>query len=359
MYGPSGRTIGSYSPIFGPDNSRVGANSTIINAGGSGATNAAIWVSPFEALKMRAYQDGTAMYHDFLSARPLVHPASDACIVFGNAWASEGYDRVQLRDDLTDGLVLAVASQCSKTVVVLHNAGTRLVDQFVNHPNVSAIIFAHLPGQDSGPAITSLLYGDENFSGKLPYTVAKNESDYGHLLHPDQPLGEYKLFPQSDFDEGIYVDYRLFDKQGIEPRYEFGVGLSDTTFAYSRLVVRKVSRADTRTYPSGPVVMGGQKDLWDDIVTVSATVSNTGHVAGAEVAQVYVGIPGAPSKQLRGFEKPVLRPGQSATVQFELTRRDLSVWDTVAQKWKLQSGEYKIYVGSSSRNLALTSTLRI
>jgi beta-glucosidase len=105
--------------------------------------------------------------------------------------------------------------------------------------------------------------------------------------------------------------------------------------------------------------MGGQKDLWDDIVTVSATVSNTGHVAGAEVAQVYVGIPGAPSKQLRGFEKPVLRPGQSATVQFELTRRDLSVWDTVAQKWKLQSGEYKIYVGSSSRNLALTSTLRI
>jgi beta-glucosidase len=106
-------------------------------------------------------------------------------------------------------------------------------------------------------------------------------------------------------------------------------------------------------------LQGGQEDLWDQIAVVKADVQNAGAVEGKEVAQLYVGIPGGPVKQLRGFEKKMVVPGETVTVTFGLTRRDLSVWDVVAQKWKLQSGSYTVYVGSSSRQLPLVGTLRI
>ncbi|KAH6610843.1 glycoside hydrolase family 3 protein [Trichoderma cornu-damae] len=334
-----------------------GANGTMFGGCGSGAITPALAVSPFEALKMRASQDGTALFNDFLSHKPSVEPSSDACIVFGNAWACEGYDRPAVRDDYTDSLIKSVADQCGKTIVVFHNAGPRLVDGFADHPNVTAIVFAHLPGQESGPALVSLLYGDASPSGKLPYTVAKNESDYGKLLDPAQPEGEFVNFPQADFDEGVYLDYRYFDEKGIEPRYEFGFGLSYTTFAYSRMSISHVEGANTYPWPGGPIASGGQTDLWDAIAAVSVNVQNTGSVAAAEVAQLYVGIPGAPPKQLRGFEKPFLQPNQSEAVTFHLTRRDLSVWSVERQKWHLQHGTYKLYVGSSSRRLPLYGTM--
>ena len=100
-------------------------------------------------------------------------------------------------------------------------------------------------------------------------------------------------------------------------------------------------------------------DLWDTVATVSADIKNTGRVTGQEVVQLYVGIPGGPVKQLRGFEKPSLNSEQSQTLNFTLTRKDLSVWNVVAQKWQLQSGTYHIYVGSSSRILQLSGTLVI
>ncbi|PMD28787.1 hypothetical protein L207DRAFT_443431 [Hyaloscypha variabilis F] len=112
-------------------------------------------------------------------------------------------------DDYSDNLVTSVADQCNNTIIVIHNPGPRLVDGFVDHPNVTAIVYAHVPGQDSGEATAALLYGDENFSGKLPYTVAKNESDYGALLNPSQPEGDYVYFPQSDFNEGAFMCFEL------------------------------------------------------------------------------------------------------------------------------------------------------
>jgi beta-glucosidase len=99
--------------------------------------------------------------------------------------------------------------------------------------------------------------------------------------------------------------------------------------------------------------------LWETIANVTATVHNTGSVIGAEVAQLYVGIPGRPVKQLRGFEKVEIPPGSSVNVQFPLTRRDLSVWDVDAQKWTLKSGNYKVYVGSSSRSLPLEKVIKL
>ncbi|KAL2262934.1 hypothetical protein VTK26DRAFT_8924 [Humicola hyalothermophila] len=341
----------------------IAFNGTIYSGGGSGATSKSLVVSPFDALVQQAYDDGTALFWDFESGAPSVNPMSDACLVFGNAYATEGADRPSLRDDYTDGLIKHVADRCNNTVVILHNAGIRLVDQFVDHPNVTALIFAHLPGEASGPAVVSILYGQSNPSGKLPYTVARNESDYA-VLGPDLPEGRFAWFPQSNFSEGVFVDYRHFDARNITPRYEFGFGLSYTTFDYSNLSVRRPADSDVvgyGEYPTGKVVEGGQEDLWDVLIEVSADVANTGPVAGAEVAQLYVGIPadGAPLRQLRGLEKPFLEPSTSATVRFELTRRDLSVWDVVAQKWRLVRGEYTVEVGGSSRDLPLVGRFTI
>lgn len=338
---------------------QIAANGTLISGGGSGANMPAYVSSPADGLSQRAYEDDTSLWWDFHSGNPDVDQSSDACIVVGNAFASEGWDRVGLHDDFTDALITNVASQCNNTIVVFHNAGVRLVDQFIDHPNVTALIFAHLPGQDSGRALTSILYGDVNPSGKLPYSVPRNESDYGPLQNATQPDGIYELFPQSDFSEGVYIDYRAFDAKNITPRYEFGFGLSYTTFEFSELQVAAVADADTSSYPSKPIVEGGHEDLWDTVARVSATVTNTGSVAGAEVAQLYVGIPNGPVKQLRGFAKPVLEPGEAAVVDFELTRRDLSTWDVVAQNWLLQEGEYGVFVGSSSRDLPLTGSLSV
>ncbi|KAG6003493.1 hypothetical protein E4U43_000912 [Claviceps pusilla] len=338
----------------------IAMNGTLMGGGGSGAVTPAVFVAPYEALAVRAAQDDTALYHDFSSPTPDVIQSSEACIVFGNAWAGEGVDRPGLSDEYTDTLVNNVAAQCNKTIVVLHNAGPRLVDGFVDHPNVTAILFAHLPGRESGTALVKLLYGDASPSGKLCYTVAKRASDYGHLLNPDEPTPEFQNLSQSDFKEGVYLDYKYFDKHDLTPRYEFGFGLGYTTFDLTTLKIKYARGVGHRDeWPVGPIVPGGQADLFDTIATVSVKVRNTGSVAGAEVPQLYVGTPHGPAKQLRGFEKPFLRPGEAKTVEFPLTRRDLSTWDTRAQKWRLQRGEYKIHVGTSSRDLPLTGTMTI
>jgi beta-glucosidase len=341
--------------------SPIAINGTIISGGGSGANSPAYISSPFDALQQQAYEDNSAVLWDFrnVNATANVDPSSDACLVFINAFASEAIDRPSLYDDYSDVLVNNIADQCNNTIVVIHNAGVRLVDQFVDHPNVTAIIYAHVPGQDSGRALTSILYGKSSPSGKLPYTVAKNESDYGSLLSPAQPEGQYTFYPQDDFTEGVYIDYRAFDAKNITPRYEFGFGLTYTTFSYSDLNVQLLSNASTSTYPSGAIVQGGAEDLWDVVAKVSAYVCNTGEVDGAEVAQLYIGIPGGPVRQLRGYSKVDIASGETADVEFELTRRDLSEWDVEAQQWKLQSGSYGVWVGASSRILPLVGNLTI
>jgi beta-glucosidase len=252
-----------------------------------------------------------------------------------------------------------VAANCSNTIVTIHNAGIRLVDQWIEHPNVTAVIFAHLPGQDSGRALVQLLYGYQSPSGKLPYTVAMNESDY-NTLSPSLPKGEFQLFPQSNFSEGIYIDYRDFDAKNITPRYEFGFGLTYTTFSFSDLEIELMSNVSTAELPpASPILEGGISSLWDVVAQVHATLSNTGSVDAPEVAQLYVGIPGGPAKQLRGFSKVDIPVGSNVTVGFDLLRRDLSEWDVVQQSWVLQQGSYNVYVGSSSRDLPLTGTLTI
>lgn len=327
--------------------------------GGSGENSPAYVDAPVDALRRQAYEDGSSILWDFNSVDPLLDPTSDACLVFINSYATESVDRQGLSDEYSDTLVTNVAKKCNNTIVVAHNAGIRLVDPWVEHENVTAVIFAHLPGQDTGRAIVELLYGRANPSGRLPYTVARQAEDYGSLLHPTQQEGEYWLFPQSNFSEGVLIDYRAFDAHNIKPRYEFGYGLSYTTFEYSDLKVHRSNLSTTAYPPSATIEQGGNPHLWDEILTVSATVANTGSMDGDEVAQLYIGIPGGPIRQLRGFEKVPIVAGETVPVAFPLTRRDLSVWDVTAQQWNLQEGEYQVYVGRSSRDLPLTESFSI
>ncbi|KAJ5926537.1 Glycoside hydrolase superfamily [Penicillium verrucosum] len=358
-YSPLAYTLATSFSFPTTARSALYQNGTLYSAGGSGANSPAYIDSPIEALQRRAYKDGSSVLWDFISEDPVVNYVSDVCLVFINAFATEAVDREALSDTHSDTIVTNVANKCANTVVVVHNAGIRTIESWVDHVNVTAVIFAHLPGQDTGRAIVDILYGDANPSGKLPYTVAKQPSDYGPLLQPTESEGKYQYFPQSDFTEGVYIDYRAFDKDNIEPQYAFGFGLSYTTFGYSNLKISKTSASSTTYPPSAPIVPGGNPRLFDTLAKVSATVKNTGSVDGKEVAQLYIGIPNSPVRQLRGFEKVLIKTGKSATVTFNLTRRDLSTWDTDAQQWLLQRGTYQIFVGRNSRDLSLTGTLTI
>ncbi|KAF7168862.1 hypothetical protein CNMCM6106_003877 [Aspergillus hiratsukae] len=351
--------LSSYDALaLGPG---VALNGTMISGGGSGATTPAYIDAPFDAFQRQAMKDGTFLAWDFASQEPIVNPASEACIVFINEQASEGWDRPYLADPYSDTLVDSVASQCSNTMVVIHNAGIRLVDRWIDNDNITAVIYAHLPGQDTGGALVEVMYGKQSPSGRLPYTVAKQASDYGNLLNPVVPEGDLNLwYPQDNFTEGVYIDYRAFEANNITPQFEFGFGLTYTNFSYSDLDVALVPGANTEYLPPGSeIAEGGIPSLWDVVATVNCTVANTGAVEAAEVAQLYVGIPGGPVKQLRGFDKQTIKPKKKTHFSFDLTRRDLSTWDVEKQAWGLQAGSYPIYVGKSVLDIQLTGALQI
>jgi beta-glucosidase len=214
-------------------------------------------------------------------------------------------------------------------------------------PNVVAVVWAGIPGQESGNGLVDVLYGSTSPSGKLPYTIAKAAGDYGTTLKSGTDT----------FSEGLFIDYRHFDKNAIVPRYEFGFGLSYTTFSYSALTISALSTSPG----SSSIIPGGVSNLFDVVATVTATIMNNGTVTGAEVPQLYIGLPASapssPPKQLRGFSKLSLAPGASGKVSFNLRRKDLSYWDEGSQKWVLPTGSFTVSVGASSRDLRLVGQL--
>ena len=355
---------------------QVASMGTLTFGGGSGAGTGPYISSPFAAFDHKAWEEGFALHWDFHNQSPDVNPATDACIVFVNEFASEAFDRPGLADARADTLVQNVATKCESTIVVVHNAGVRLVDAWIEHPNVRAVIFAHLPGQDSGRALVDIVFGAQSPSGRLPYTIAKRAEDDGHLLAPlmpGPPLSRTHRYPQSkrlflfvlskvnnagDFNETLYIDYRAFMLKNITPRYEFGHGLSYTTFEYSNLEATWTVDTVPEMPPDADIIEGGLSSLFDGIATVSFEITNTGTTAAAEVGQLYVATPNAPAKQLRGFIKKHIEPGKTERLRLSLTRRDLSIWDVVKQQWILQKGEYTVHVGRSVLDTPLQVTLR-
>ncbi|KAI0410345.1 family 3 glycoside hydrolase [Xylaria grammica] len=329
---------------------------TIVTGGRAGANGPGYITDPLSSIQQRARAGGTWVNWDLTSFDPSVNAASDVCLVFINAIATEGWDREGLHDDFSDGLILNVAAKCSNTIVVIHTAGIRLVEQWIEHPNITATIIAHLPGQDSGEALVKLLYGEAGFSGKLPYTLARNETDYS-VYRPCGLVSPSDKDPQCDYAEGISIDYRDFDAKNVMPRFEFGFGLSYTTFEYSSLSIephQELSDGVGERYAS----MGDE--LWETVAKIEAQITNTGAVAGTEIAQLYLHVPNRPPKQLRGFEKTsLLAPKESSTVHFELTRRDFSIWDVVAQAWTTQTGNYTVWLGASSRDIRLIGNIEV
>jgi beta-glucosidase len=236
---------------------------------------------------------------------------------------------------------------------------------------VTAIIAAHLPGQEIGNAIVDIVYGAVNPSAKLPYTIGPNESDYNAPIvnvTATTPVTEQDQNAwQSTFTGGLMIDYRHFDSANITPRYGFGFGLSYTTFSVSDLSVKPLTSSNLTAYPppESPPSPGGNSALYTPALQASVSVTNTGSVAGVTVPQLCLSLPqgsvpaGTPVQVLRGFDKVSLQPGASQVVTFELVRKDVSFWDVVAQDWKVPRGEMGLAVGLSSRDLQVRGTMTL
>ncbi|QSZ36677.1 hypothetical protein DSL72_006558 [Monilinia vaccinii-corymbosi] len=340
-------------------------NGTLGSGWGSGAVDFPYLISPISALK-KSFSAEHVNITDFptntppFEKSPAILKDQDICIVFVNSDSGEGYLAYEGirgdRNDLNlqhggDKLVKQVAEGCGggngSTIVVIHAVGPVVMEEWIDLPGVKAVLMANLPGQESGNAISDILLGNVNPSGKLPYTIGKSLDDYGAggqvLYYPNG------VVPQQNFSEGLYIDYRHFDKYNLTPTFEFGFGLSYTTFEYKNLTVdailsksslpaarpagilpptfdekipdpsealfpsnfRKLSKfiypyiekvSDIKKgkypYPEGyhtkqiPSAAGGDEggnpDLWTVHATVSVDLKNTGNVTGKEVAQLYL-----------------------------------------------------------------------
>jgi len=254
--------------IFGEDAvlNRDGINScldrgcnvgTLASGWGSGAVEFPYLVAPLDALA-REFDNASVVLTDFPANKitKYSHAANklvreqDLCIAFINADGGEGYisnggiagDRNHLYAQKSgNGMAKTIGEHCGNgtgdVVVIIHSIGPVIVEDFVDLPSVKAILFANLPGQESGNALVDVLFGDMSPCGALPYTVGKNLSDYGPGA---QILGSStSLSPQQNFTEGLFVDYRHFDYYNVTPRYEFGFGLTYTSFRLSNLVIQR------------------------------------------------------------------------------------------------------------------------
>ena len=341
---------------------------TLASGWGSGAVEFPYLVTPIKALESTYDMEHVNLSSYLTNDPPIKQNAAiahdqDLCLVFINANAGEGFRTVDGnrgdRSDLYpqkggDGLVQMIATSCgngeSNTVVIVHSVGPVIVDRWIDIPGVKAVLFANLPGEESGNALVDVLFGDADASGRLPYTVAKAPEDYGEggqiLYYPNG------IVPQQDFKEGLNIDYRHFDKYDIVPRYEFGFGLSYTTYEYKDLVLNTVEpksalpsprpvelhapvfdtaipdpkealwpqgfrklkswcypyiasvdevKKGTYPYPLGYETKqppspagggeGGNPDLYDIHLNVSLTLTNTGTRKGKEVVQLYLSFP--------------------------------------------------------------------
>ncbi|MGB7601821.1 MAG: glycoside hydrolase family 3 C-terminal domain-containing protein [Candidatus Sulfotelmatobacter sp.] len=336
----------------------IGPNAAVARTGGGGSSlvTPKYSIAPLQGIQDRAgqriqvsYALGTAMEgedpnkdpgKDTTEAREQLRneavnaaaKADAAVIVVGRSpkFESEGFDIKSL--DLPagqDDLIEAVAKVNKHTVVVINAGGPVLMSKWIDE--VPAIVDMWYGGQEGGNAIADVLFGEADPSGKLPVSFVKEWQDspaYGH--YPGENL-------QVDYAEGIYVGYRYFDKQRIEPLFPFGYGLSYTKFEYSPL---KVSPSD---------VASGNP------VEVSVRVRNSGSRPGAEVVELYVhdghSSVDRPIQELKGFQRIELAPGESKDVRFTLDRSAMAFYSTAKKDWVTEPGQFDVLVGASSRDI--------
>ena len=266
---------------------------------------------------------------------------SDVAIVFAGTnynYESEGFDRKNLvLPNDQDELIKKVAEANKNTIVVLTTGSPVLMNKWL--AKVDGLIEAWFAGEQAGNAIAEILLGETNPSGKLPITFPKRWED----------CSAYNTYMKEDgttrYEDGIYVGYRHFDKNNIKPLFPFGFGLSYTTFEYKDL-----------NTPNA-FIQG------NDLITLSAKIKNSGKVAGQEIVQLYISDPVAeidrPQKELKGFKKISLKPGEEKIVNFTIDQKALSYFDPKTKKWITEPGDYEIMICSSSEDIKLVSTIHI
>lgn len=260
---------------------------------------------------------------------------ADVAIVFANEVTSEGMDRTSLAlPGDQDRLIAAVATANPRTIVVLHTSGPVLMPWLAD---VAGVVQAWYPGQVSGTAIAAVLFGDREPGGRLPMTFPADETQ-----GPARTVAQY---PGVDgvvhYDEDIFVGYRFYDEYGQAPLFPFGYGLSYTSFTLDQLRVAKRR--------------GGS-------VSVSVRVGNTGARVGAAVVQAYVECPAAsaePPNQLKAFAKVEVKPGKRRRVKLRLDAASFESWNPATRAWATTPGEYRIRVGTSSRDLPLQAAVKL
>lgn len=257
---------------------------------------------------------------------------ADVAVVFAGLpdnFESEGYDRQHMKmPECQNHLIEAVSNVQPNTIVILHN-GSPVEMPWINR--VKGVIEAYLGGQAVGGAIVNVLFGFVNPSGKLPETFPKRVEDNPSYIFFQGEKNDV------DYREGIFVGYRYYDKKNMEVLFPFGYGLSYTTFQYSNLTV--------------------DKDFMDDsdVMNVSIDITNTGDVAGKEVVELYiqdmVSSVIRPTKELKGFDKVYLEPGETKTVNFQLDKRAFAYYSLKLHNWYVETGDFNIQIGSSSRDI--------
>lgn len=266
--------------------------------------------------------------------------AADTVVIFAglpDRYESEGYDRTHLRLPGNQSELIKTIAQTNANLAVVLLNGSAVVMPWVG--GVKAVLESYLGGQATGGAIADLLYGEQNPSGKLAETFPLKLSDNPSFLN----------FPgegdRVEYKEGIFVGYRYYEKKEMATLFPFGHGLSYTSFEYSGLTVDRTEMKDTET------------------VKVSVTVKNTGEREGKEIVQLYVRDVAStvirPEKELKGFAKLSLKPGESQTVTIELDKRAFAYYNVELQDWHVESGEFELIVGPSSQQQALSARINV
>jgi beta-glucosidase len=303
---------------------------------------------------------GIAFEADLVSdeAREFAAQADVAVVAagFSPATEGEGFDRTFALPWGQDALINAVVAANPHTIVTLTGGGGADIHRWLS--KVPALLHTYYPGQEGGTAVAEVLFGKHNPEGKLPvsfdrsweenpsapyYYPIKGADTTLHVTETGRPPVDY-VIGHVKYDDGLMVGYRYWTTTGKHPLFPFGFGLSYTTFSFSKLDVPATAAAGST-------------------VTVSFDVTNTGSVAGAEVAQLYVSDPSArvsrPERELKGFEKVRLASGETKHVTINLDARAFSYWDSTARKWTIDPGKFVIRIGDSSENTPLSAELTL
>lgn len=289
----------------------------------------------------RGYDDGEDKVDEKLVAEAVeAAKAAEVAVIFAglpDAFESEGYDRVHMQMPKSQNyLIEEIAKVQPNVIVVLHN-GSPVEMPWL--PKVKGVLEAYLGGEAVGEAEYRILFGKVNPSGKLAETFPLRLEDNPSYLYY---IGEEDVV---EYREGVFVGYRYYDKKKMDVLFPFGYGLSYTAFDYSNITLDKKSMKDT------------------EILTVSVDITNTGKVTGKEIVQLYVSDEESttirPIKELKGFEKTELAPGETKTVTFCLNDRAFAYYNTQIQDFHVETGNFKILIGSSSRDIRLETEVYV